>query len=375
MIKSLYIHIPFCNQKCYYCDFTSFSKENPEYEKYVDVLIKDLEYKKKEYFLSKLDTIYIGGGTPTVLPLSLLEKLLFYIKENFHFSTNYEYTIEGNPESIDKEKLLVMRKYGINRLSMGVQSFNEDILKYLGRIHNSEQSVKAFYEARSAGFSNINIDLIYGIPGESFQSWQKTLESGISLSPDHVSLYQLKIEEGTILHQKLCNNEIQLFPDDLGEKIYEWNLSYLREKSYVNYEFSNFAKNNLFSRHNLNYWNYRPYAAAGFGGIGFYGKYRSEFAGNFREYISLITFGEENFLQERLTKEEQISEYIIMNLRKSDGFSIDEFNTRFNVSFLKIYGKQVEKLKDEKFLELNADKVSLTLRGRLLSNLVLEEFV
>ncbi len=375
MIKSLYIHIPFCKNKCSYCDFVSFAKNNQDYDKYVDVLIEDLNFKKSEYQFSNLNTIYIGGGTPTVLPLSSLEKLLSYIKKNFSFSREYEYTMEGNPESINKEKLSLMRSFGVNRISMGVQSFNEEVLKFLGRVHDSQQVITAFNLASEAGFENINIDLIYGIPGEEMESWQETLKTALSLFPEHISLYQLKIEEETLLYRKLIKGEFSLFPDDLAEKIYNWNTSYLAENGYANYEFSNFAKNGMYSKHNLNYWNYLPYAAAGFGGIGFYGDYRSGFATGYEDYVKIKKFSKEIFYEESLTKEEQISEYIIMNLRKTNGFILEDFHERFNVSFLKIYSKQVEKMQQKRLLEVSNGRVFLTLRGRLISNLVLEEFV
>lgn len=375
MVKSLYIHIPYCCHKCNYCDFVSFAGGEKEYDKYVDVLIKELDYKKEKYKLNLLDTIYIGGGTPTVLPLPSLEKLLSYIKDNFTFSTSYEFTIEGNPESIVKDKLLLMRNYGVNRLSMGVQSFNEEILNFLGRSHNRDQVFSAFKSARQAGFSNISLDLIYGIPDESLESWQETLKTAINLKPEHISLYQLKIEEGTVLYQKLMNDEIQIFPDDLGEKIYLWNLSYLEKIGYKNYEFSNFAQKGFSSKHNLNYWNYLPYAAAGFGGIGFYWVYRSEFLGKYKEYVESNFFKEESFQKEFITQQEQISEYIIMNLRKSRGFVLEDFYERFNVSFLKIYSKQVEKMIENKHLKCDGQEVCLTTKGRLISNLVLEDFV
>ncbi len=375
MIKSLYIHIPFCKNKCSYCDFVSFAKNKQDYDRYVDVLIEDLKFKKSEYQFSNLNTIYIGGGTPTVLPLSSLEKLLSFINKNFYFSNEYEYTMEGNPESIDKEKLTLMKNYGVNRISMGVQSFNEEILSFLGRVHDRKQVITAFNSAREAGFENISIDLIYGIPGESLESWQETLRTAVSLSPEHISLYQLKIEEETPLYKKLIRGELSLFPDNMAEKIYNWNTSYLAEKGYANYEFSNFAKSGMYSKHNLNYWNYLPYAAAGFGGIGFYGNYRSGFQADYDDYIKMKDFSKEDFYEELLTKEEQISEYIIMNLRKSDGFILEDFHERFNVSFLKIYSKQVEKMQQKSLLEVSDGKVFLTLRGKLISNLVLEEFV
>lgn len=375
MIKALYIHIPFCCQKCNYCDFVSFSEGEKEYDRYAEILIKELKFKKEEYNLDVLDTIFIGGGTPTVLSLSSLEKILLHIKENFNFSPLYEFTIEGNPESINKEKLLLMRKYGVNRISMGVQSFNEEILKFLGRSHNRDHVFEAFKKTREAGFTNISMDLIYGIPNESFESWQETLTTAVNLSPEHISAYQLKIEEGTPLYQRLMDNEIQIFPDDLGEKIYLWNLSYLKEKQLINYEISNFAKEGFSSKHNLNYWNYLPYAAAGFGGIGSYGNYRSEFEGSFKEYLSTEVFTKDVFQKEVLTEKEQITEYIIMNLRKSEGFLLQDFFDKFNVSFLEIYGKQVEKILKNNHMKFNDNRVFLTLKGRLLGNHVLEEFV
>lgn len=375
IIKSLYIHIPFCQQKCNYCDFTSFLSERDEEEKYIDILIKELTFKKKEYSLDLLETIYIGGGTPTVLLPSSLEKLLKFLKKNFSLAPSYEFTIEGNPESIDKEKLSLMKKYGVNRLSLGAQSLNDEILKFLGRNHSRKEIFEAFKNAREAGFTNISLDLIYGIPNESFSSWEKTLKNIVKLSPEHLSLYQLKIEEGTPLYQRLIKNEIQIFPDQLGEKIYLHNLKYLEEKLYKNYEVSNFARKDLVSKHNLTYWNYLPYAASGFGAIGFYGNYRSEFRGSYKEYIKTDSFFYKSFEKEVLSQQEQISEYIIMNLRKSEGFSLEDFQERFNVSFLKIYGKQVEKMIKNKHLEVSNQKACLTLKGRLLSNLVLEEFV
>lgn len=375
MIKALYIHIPFCCQKCNYCDFTSFSGGDVDYDKYVDVLIRELEFKKEKFKLNLLDTIYIGGGTPSVLSLSSLEKLLSYIKGNFAFAPSYEFTMEGNPESIVKDKLILMHRYGVNRLSIGVQSFNDHILKFLGRSHNKAQVFEAFQKAREAGFKNISIDLIYGIPDETLESWQETLLTARKLSPEHISLYQLKIEEGTPLYQRLLRNEIEIFSDDLGEEIYLWNMEILEKENYNNYEISNYAKDGYPSRHNLQYWNYLPYAGAGFGAIGFYGNYRSEFKGNYKEYLNNKIFTEDSFRKEYISEKEQISEYIIMNLRKSEGFLFQDFFDRFNVSFLKIYGKQVAKMQENKHLKLDEQRVWMTLKGRLISNLVLEDFV
>lgn len=375
MIRSLYVHIPFCKSRCSYCDFVSFPKEEMEYDQYVDALIKELGFKKEQYEMSFLDTVYIGGGTPTVLPLSSLEKLLSSINENFLFNSNYEFTMEGNPESLTMEKLLLMKQYGVNRISLGVQSFNKDILGFLGRIHGEKQVIDGVQMAREAGINNINLDLIYGIPGESFESWKNTLGKAVSLDPEHISCYQLKIEEGTPLHEKLTGNLINQFPDDEGEKIYLWNLAFLEEKGYKNYEFSNYAGDQHYSKHNLTYWKYLPYAAAGFGGIGFYGNYRSEFFGSLKDYVETAEFSQNSFCREELREEQLISEYIIMNLRKNDGFSLKDFEERFNVSFLKIYSKQWKKLKDKELLGADDKRVFLTLRGKMISNLVLEEFV
>lgn len=375
MIKALYVHIPFCKSKCSYCDFTSFSQEEKTYEAYINSLLRELEFKRKEYGIEEVDSIYIGGGTPTVLPPFLLEKILLYIRENFIFPANYEFTVEANPESLTLEKALLLNNGGVNRISMGAQSFDKEVLKFLGRIHSPEETREAFFRAREAGFKNINLDLIYGVPGQSFKSWQESLRQALELEADHYSLYQLKIEADTPLETRFSRGDFDSFPDDKAEEIYKWNLAFMEEKGYLNYEFSNYSRPGFRSRHNLNYWNYLPYAGAGFGAVGNYGSYRSDFKGSLEEYLLKERFTVNDFEKEFLSEKDQIFEYLIMNLRKNEGFSLADFQEKFHVSFLKTYSKQWDKLEGMKLLETRDGAVFLTLRGRLISNLVFMEFI
>lgn len=375
MIKALYIHIPFCKSKCSYCDFTSFSQEEKIYEAYTESLLRELDYKRKKYGIKEVESVYIGGGTPTVLPPFLLEKITGYLREHLVFVADYEFTLEANPESLTLEKALLLKEKGINRISMGAQSFDREVLKFLGRIHSPEDTKAAFFRAREAGFKNINLDLIYGIPGQTQASWQDTLTQALELEADHYSLYQLKIEEDTPLDRRFSQGKFEAFPDDEAERIYKWNLALMEESGYLNYEISNYAKPGFFSRHNLNYWNYLPCAGAGFGAVGNYGACRSSFQGSLEDYLPKDKFNKLDFEKEILSREDEIFEYLIMNLRKNEGFLLADFNERFHVSFLQIYSKQWEKLEGMGLLEHNEGAISLTLRGRLISNLVFMEFI
>ncbi len=375
MVSSLYVHIPFCRKKCRYCDFISFEETESVYKAYVDALRKELAYKKKEAMSGRLKTIFIGGGTPTVLPLVLFEKLLVAIKNHVDFEDDYEYTMEANPESLSAEQLALMKQYGVNRLSLGVQSFVPETLEFLGRAHCAQKAKEAFLKARAAGFSNISLDLIYGIPGESMDQWLDTLNQALALKPEHLSLYQLKIEEHTPLYQKYEVGLINEFPDEQAEEVYQLNIKALLQAEYSHYEISNFAKPGYQSAHNLVYWNYQPYLAAGFGAVAFFGTHREEFAGSFTEYCNIQAFTKDSFSKEHLTKQEQICEYLIMNLRKTDGFALDDFEKRYKESFLKTYRKQTEKMISQGLVVIEEKRVFLTSKGRLLGNLVFEEFI
>lgn len=260
----LYIHIPFCLRKCNYCDFVSFSYQKELADQYLLALFSELKLLSQKYDHPSLDTIYLGGGTPTVLSGEELARIMSVVRDCFKVDPNeVEITSELNPATGVKEELYLMREAGINRLSIGVQSFNDSILKYLGRIHNVKQVLDTYQTSREVGFNNINLDLIFAIPGQTRKDWQESLKTALELQSEHLSLYNLKIEEGTPFYQDYLQGKLKPVDEDLDLWMYEEAITTLNNAGLPQYEISNFARPGFESRHNLCYWHYQPYLAAG----------------------------------------------------------------------------------------------------------------
>ncbi len=364
MSKGLYIHIPFCLQKCKYCDFISFTVGNKE--AYIDALKKELSM----YVNTEIDSVFIGGGTPTVLSYSLMEKLLKYINNTFKLAKDTEWSIEANPKTVNEEKLSLMREMGVNRISIGVQSFNDVELQRIGRIHTAEDAIDTIKLAKKY-FENINIDLISALPGQNINSFRNTLNTAIALEPAHISCYSLILEEGTPLYNEHIASPLNIPDEDAERDMYEMAVGMLGDAGYKRYEISNFAKAGRESRHNLKYWQCEDYIGAGLAAHSLIDGIRYENTDDIESYLS------GNALKEKivLTLSDMISEYIIMAFRLEKGISSKQFKAKFDIDFEKEYKMQLERFISLGLIEKTIEGYHLTNEGISLSNSVLCEFV
>ena len=353
----LYIHIPFCEKKCNYCSFVSFSADEEAFVKYFDALF--LEFSAN--IEGELKTVYIGGGTPSIVPIE------FYKRFNFEFFDEYEFTFEINPKTVDREYLQALKDWGVNRLSIGVQSFEDEILAQIGRIHSADDAKNCIKMAQKIGFDNISIDLIYGLPNQNMNIWQKTLDESKSLGVQHISTYGLKIEKGTPFGQNLPEN---LPDEDICTDMYLECIKVLSESGFGHYEISNFALLGFESRHNLNYWKNNPYLAIGVSAHGYQNTIRYENASDFEAYLRnpLKPHSETILMQEDI-----IQEGIFLGLRMIQGIGLKEFEVRYGFDFEEKYAQIIEKYK-EFFVKKNG-RIALTQEGLMLSNVILAEFV
>ena len=383
----LYVHIPFCKKKCEYCDFKSYADKEELIEEYVKWLKYELEevgkgnrldYENHLDNLAIVKTIYIGGGTPSLIDSKYISEILEVIKKNYTFAENTEITIEVNPGTVNKEKLEQYKKSGINRLSIGLQSTHDRLLKKIGRIHNYDDFLNTFKIARNVGFENINIDLMLGLPEQSIEDLEQSVEEVIKLNPEHISVYSLIVEEETPFYKKLEANELNLPEDDLERKMY-WAVKEKLEKSgYIHYEISNFAKKGFESKHNLSCWNQDEYIGFGTSAHSYTNNVRYSNIDNIEEYINNFKTDNEteNFVfHEKQNKESKMKEFMMLGLRKIEGISIKDFKSRFSLNPIFAYRKELEKLVDEELIEIDGDNIRLTNKGLDLANLVWEEFV
>ena len=383
----LYVHIPFCKKKCEYCDFKSYADKEELIEEYVKWLKYELEevgkgnrldYENHLDNLAIVKTIYIGGGTPSLIDSKYISEILEVIKKNYTFAENTEITIEVNPGTVNKEKLEQYKKSGINRLSIGLQSTHDRLLKKIGRIHNYDDFLNTFKIARNVGFENINIDLMLGLPEQSIEDLEQSVEEVIKLNPEHISVYSLIVEEETPFYKKLEANELNLPEDELERKMY-WAVKEKLEKSgYIHYEISNFAKKCFESKHNLSCWNQEEYIGFGTSAHSYTNNVRYSNIDNIEEYINNFKTDNEteNFVfHEKQNKESKMKEFMMLGLRKIEGISIKDFKSRFALNPIFAYRKELEKLVDEELIEIDGDNIRLTNKGLDLANLVWEEFV
>lgn len=371
---SLYFHIPFCKLKCNYCDFNSYGNKEDIQEEYILCLIK--EFKKRLELINKynINTVFIGGGTPTYLNSYCLEMLLSSIKKNI--STQIEFTCEANPGTLDIEKLNILKRYGVNRLSIGLQSFDDDILKFLGRIHTSYEFTKNYFAAREVGFNNINIDLIFSIPGQSNESFINTIKEVVELKPEHISCYSLIIEEGTKFYNMVKNNTIKEVDDNTDREMYYSAVDLFGKYNYKQYEISNFAKTGFECMHNITYWSCREYIGIGAGAHSYIDNLRFSNEKIPEKYMSEIKLDKLPIATEEiLSLDDKISEFMFMGLRMIKGIDIKEFKYRFNIDVTELYKKQIKKLIEQKLIIVDDKRIYLTKKGIDLSNIVFLEFL
>lgn len=365
IVDSIYIHIPFCKQKCSYCDFVSYAGKEDLIDTYVDALVCELESQRSTLY-APLSTIYFGGGTPTLLEPKHFEIILNTLdsRKLKVDSRAEEITIEANPGTVDKEYLAELRKLGINRISFGVQSFNDKHLQLLGRIHDSKQIYLAVEDARSAGFDNISLDLIFAIPNQTLEEWKEDLKAAVSLCPEHVSTYNLQIEENTKLFDLVTHYSLPVTSQDLDADMFEFTIDYLSANGYKHYEISNFAKPGFECKHNINYWMMKNWLGIGAGAHSHVNGMRWANTNSIEEYINSRPASRITHHDSSRTTHQR--EAIFMGLRLLDGLDKNKF---------KGFESEVADLKKDGLLEELDNKLRLTKKGLFLGNLVFEKFV
>ena len=372
----LYIHIPFCVKKCAYCDFLSWKGSDEEREAYVQALEKEISsYSEfaKDY---RVSTVFFGGGTPSVLEGEQTERILKKIRDTFRVEKDAEITLEMNPGTAQKEKLLLYRELGINRLSIGLQSVKNENLKLLGRIHTYGDFLDSYRMAREAGFDNISADLISSLPGQTLEEWKEELEILQETPLEHISVYQLIIEKGTEFYEKYGEHEELLPDEETSREIYLWTGKYLKEHGFEQYEISNYARPSRKSRHNLRYWERKDYLGLGLGAATMVHNIRMSNTRDWEKYIE----GSQNPKRLReevefLEEPRQMEEFMFLGLRKTEGVSRKEFRRIFGRDLDMVYEKALQKHLENGMLEASKDRIRLSQAGILVSNQVLSDFI
>ncbi|MBS4803651.1 MAG: oxygen-independent coproporphyrinogen III oxidase [Clostridium sp.] len=369
---SLYIHIPFCKQKCFYCDFPSYASIDYLREDYVKALCKEIEEKAINY---KIKSIFIGGGTPSYLETKEIAKLLKAISK-LDLEEGLEFTMECNPGALAEEKLKTMIDGGVNRISMGLQAVQNSLLKDIGRIHTFKEFTENFNLARKVGFKNINVDLMFGLPNQSFDEWKESLEIIASLNPEHISAYSLIVEEGTAFYKLWEKNKLILPLEEDERRMYSETKEILKAKGYHQYEISNYSKEGYECYHNKVYWKSMNYLGLGSASTSFIDGKRIKNIENVKAYIDGIIDDKSIVLEENEnSKEDNIEEFVFMGLRMIEGISKEEFKGRFKLDIYEIYNKEIKKNIENGLLLDVDDRLKLTEKGIEFSNLVMSDFI
>lgn len=375
----IYVHIPFCKRKCYYCDFVSFSNKGELVEKYIEALSKEIIEKSKqiqgEY---EVTTIYIGGGTPSFIDAQNIEKILNNVFENYKVSKNAEITIEINPGTVTEDKISKYKQIGINRISIGLQTTNNQLLEKIGRVHKYEDFINTYNIVKKVGFDNINVDLMLGLPSQTIEDLQESLNKVIELNPKHISVYSLIVEEETPIQKMLEEGKISLPSEEVERRMYWMVKETLENNEYNHYEISNFAKKGYESKHNMNCWEQKEYLGFGAAAHSYIDSKRISNTDEIEEYIKNIQDGkiEKNqTIEEEQTDKEKQKEYMLLGLRKIEGVDIQEFKNKFVENPIYIFREELEKLVNEDLVEIDLIQIKLTNKGLDFANLVWEEFV
>ena len=367
----LYIHIPFCVQKCQYCDFLSGPSDQETKNRYIEALLNEIQaVQGVEAY--EIVSVFIGGGTPSVLEAEAIASIIEAIREKFYFASEVEITIEANPGTVDLEKLQIYHKSGINRLSLGLQSTDPSELKMLGRIHTYEEFLQSYQWARAAGFHNINIDVMFAIPGQTGAAWREHLYQVAELKPEHISAYSLIIEEGT----PFAERELDLPDEDTEYQMYEDTAAVLEEYGYHQYEISNYAKKGYTCRHNIGYWRRTEYLGLGLGAASLYEGRRFSNTRDMQEYLK-FSGNTERIRKDivELSRNDQIEEFMYLGLRMTEGVSEIDFEQNFGQKLENIYGSVLKKYKETGFLEKIGTNWRFTRKGIHVSNHILAEFL
>ncbi|WP_374724608.1 radical SAM family heme chaperone HemW [Calidifontibacillus erzurumensis] len=378
MARSVYLHIPFCESICHYCDFNKFYiNRQPVYD-YLIALEKEIEHTIAKYPPEAIKTVFVGGGTPTALPLRELDFLFNIIHKHLgaYFNEEIEFTFEANPSPLSKEKILLLKDGGVNRLSFGVQTFDDELLKIIGRSHRSIDAVRSICLAQETGFQNINVDLIYSLPGQTTYQFKDTIEKAFTLGVQHFSGYSLQIEPKTVFYNLMRKGKLQLPTEDEEAMMYEILIDEMKKNGYEQYEISNFALPGYESKHNLTYWCNEEYYGIGAGAHSYVDGVRRVNAGPLNQYVTLINKNGFPYIEEHIvTIQEKMEEEMFLGLRKTAGVSVDLFIQKFDKNIYEIFGEEINMLVKKGLLEETDGSVKLTKNGMFLGNEVFQTFI
>lgn len=376
MVRGVYIHIPFCHQICNYCDFNKFFFHNQPVDEYIESLGKEMALWANDLQKAEIETIFIGGGTPTSLSVDQLDRLLELITTYIPMEHVTEFSSEANPDELTLDKMQKMREFGVNRLSMGVQTFDQDLLKVLGRTHSNDHVYEVINHAKQTDFPSISIDLMYGLPNQTMDQWKASLQEAFRLKIPHISAYSLLVEPKTIFYNLLSKGKLSLPGEDLEAEMYGYLLEEMQSHGYIQYEISNFAYVGKESKHNLLYWNNDEYIGLGAGAHGYVNGKRYSNHGPIKKYMQTIETGEQPLMmQKEVTNVEKMEEEMFLGLRKNEGVSLAKFEERYGLTLRDVYGKELDELLQRELLVLENNFIRLTSRGRFMGNEVFQYFL
>lgn len=378
MARGVYIHIPFCHQICNYCDFNKVFFKNQPVDEYIEAVGKEIELVVKEMpeQFQKIETVFLGGGTPTALSALQLERLLQLICEKLPMDHVVEFTSEANPDELTTEKLKALINGGVNRLSMGVQSFDEELLKKLGRTHSNNHVYETIQKAKEVGFQNISIDLMYGLPGQTLEQWEDTLEKALQLNLPHYSAYSLIVEPKTVFYIQYSKGKLSLPTEDSEAEMYGLLMDKMKAKGINQYEISNFASQGFESIHNKIYWDNDEYAGFGAGAHGYLNGQRYSNHGPIKKYLESVESGNRPTVREHMvTSSEKCEEHMFLGLRKNEGLTFKEFEMRFQIPMYDRYGDIIQQLTRQGLLIADEIGIRLSEKGRYLGNDVFQQFL
>ena len=368
---SAYVHIPFCTQICYYCDFSKVFIKNQPVDSYLEHLLEEFP----SYDIQKLRTLYIGGGTPTALSAPQLEVLLDGLTKNLDLSVLEELTIEANPGDLDEDKIAVLKNSAVNRVSLGVQTFDDKMLKKIGRSHLERDIYENIDRLKLAGFDNISIDLIYALPGQTMDQVKDNVAKAIALDIPHMSLYSLILENHTVFMNRMRRGKLPLPKEEVEAEMFEYIIAELEHAGFEHYEISNFSKPGFESRHNLMYWDNAEYYGIGAGASGYVNGVRYKNHGPIRHYLKAVEEGNARINEEHLSLREQMEEEMFLGLRKKTGVSKARFEEKFGTSFENVYGQVVRDLCHQGLLQVEGQQIRMTKKGLFLGDTVAERFI
>lgn len=376
MIKSAYLHIPFCENICHYCDFNKFFLKGQPVNEYLQALKQEMILTLDRWRADKLDTIFVGGGTPTSLNEKQLSWFCDFMNVHLPKSEHCEFTFEANPGDLTKEKLQILKDAGVNRISLGVQTFNDELLMRIGRTHRKQDVIRTIATVKELGFANISIDLMFSLPGQSLSDFKETLEEAFRLDLNHYSGYSLIIEPKTVFYNLLKTGALSLPGEDMEADMYEMLIKEMEIHGYRQYEISNFSRPGFESQHNLTYWNNEEYYGFGAGAHSYVEGCRRSNLGTLKKYISAIETGNLPIFEQHIeTKVEKMEEEMFLGLRKNEGISISTFIHKFAVDPLRLFEKEINSLIQKGWLKVSGGYIYLTKKGRLLGNEVFQSFL